>query len=243
MLRLRSTIDASRARRTASRPEHDRRGERQLIQPATRRHARGERPPGHMLAPSPAATRERNAAPTQNRRVMSTSSAFSASSGVDRRGSSAMPQIGQRPGRPHDLGMHRAGWLHLFGAGTGACRAVARAAGEVRVAGAGCWVRRGPPPRERDGDRRGDVVHAALVRRQLQGLFADRLRTSSGSRQNRSNTSHLRARAIRRAGAPDRPACRRPDRSRMQGAQERTRRSIIAAAPTATARRMGRAAA
>ena len=137
------------------------------------------------------------AAAIQNRRLMSPSSGFSTSSAVtmNHRARAPCRRSDNRPARrapPRDASGRVAAPLRR---GYGGLPRRSPRRGRRRVAGAGCWVRRGPSS-ERDGDRRGDVVHAALVRRQLQGLFADRLRTSSGSRQNRSNTSHLRARAI-----------------------------------------------
>ncbi len=52
----------------------------------------------------------------QKRRVMSRSSGFSSSAAVTVRGSSAMPQIGQKPGSvAHDLRMHGAGPLGAGG--------------------------------------------------------------------------------------------------------------------------------
>ena len=77
----------------------------------------------------------------------------------------------------HHLGIHRAGVLRPRGCW------VLSAGCWVRVPGAGCWVLAcwvlgagagagvAASSSERDGDRRSDVVHAALFRRQLQVLF------------------------------------------------------------------------
>ncbi len=54
--------------------------------------------PARWLPISSRKTGSASASPTQNRRVMSSSSGFGAASAVTVSGSSAMPQIGQEPG-------------------------------------------------------------------------------------------------------------------------------------------------
>ena len=119
MFGLRLTTDASRGRRTASRPT----GRRASSTPPGSNERSGRSQPlddvaGHELAHRQQNGGDREPALTRNRRDMSSSSGLPASSAA-MRGSSAIPQIGQEPGRigrPPDAsgmssGARRHGWF------------------------------------------------------------------------------------------------------------------------------------
>ena len=186
---------------------------------------------GHRQRPAAARSERRR---PRSRRVMSASSGFSPGRRPSStRGSSAIPQIGTAAGsdlRPPPGASGRC--IRHSGAGVpgagvrGATPRVPRC--QVLEASAACCVLGAAPDAGCCGAAcAGARLACRAARARGAGTFRDRPRTSCGSPESRSSTSCPRARAIRRAGAPGRPACRTPDRSRMQDDRNGTRRSII----------------
>ena len=169
-------------------PEDDRGGEQELDASSSRGGtACAMGLPGSI---SPIATASSGAvsnALQRKRRAMSTSSGFSGSCAETVRGSSAMPQMGQSPGRvADDLGVHRAGPAGL-GARRGRRLGTGPARLEPRLAARGAEVdRRALVVAPMDGPR-GVHAHPAdrvyeLGRRRWRGLLAPRRRVVKNTR-------------------------------------------------------------